>query len=346
MYLLNMTNATDVSFFSCVPIKQRYVALETGVSTRETDVSDPFLRPSRADARVFAAPEAPPAVPARTRCGLGCAPTRATAFRGAGRSRSGRCRSHAGPAAHRMRQALLEALTIRHDARSTLLTRRIRFMSFQARPISFKPPRLNGLSGRLIASHYENNYGGAVRRLNAIAEELAAHDPAALPSFRLNGLKREELIASNSMLLHEVYFDSLGEGGGGDPDGALAEAIARDFGSLARWRGEFVAMGKALGGGSGWVVLTRSPRDGRLCNVWSADHTHSLAGGTPVLALDMYEHSYHLDFGSNAAGYDDAFMANIAWGSIANRFAGRAAEPRSHMIDAPTAKAMLDADPE
>jgi Fe-Mn family superoxide dismutase len=219
-------------------------------------------------------------------------------------------------------------------------------MHFQALPISFKPPRLKGLSARLIASHYENNYGGAVRRLNAIHDDLAASDPAALPGFRLNGLKREELIATNSMLLHEVYFDSLGEGGGGDPDGALAEAIARDFGSLARWRGEFVAMGKALGGGSGWVVLTRSPRDGRLCNVWSADHTHSLAGGTPVLALDMYEHSYHLDFGSNAAGYVDAFMANIAWGSIANRFAGRAAEPRSHMIDAPTAKAMLDADPE
>jgi Fe-Mn family superoxide dismutase len=219
-------------------------------------------------------------------------------------------------------------------------------MPFHARPISFKPPRLNGLSWRLIASHYENNYGGAVRRLNAIQAELDAADPAAMPGFRLNGLKREELIATNSMLLHEVYFDSLGEGGGGDPDGALGEAIARDFGSLARWRAEFVAMGKALGGGSGWVVLTRSPRDGRLGNVWSADHTHSLAGGTPLLALDMYEHSYHIDFGSNAAGYVDAFMANIAWPRIANRFAGKTAEPNPHVIDAPTAKAMLEADPD
>ena len=84
-------------------------------------------------------------------------------------------------------------------------------MQFQARPISFKPPRLNRLSGRLLVSHYENNYGGAVRRLNAITEELSANDPATLPGFRLNGLKREELIATNSMLLHEVYFDSLGE---------------------------------------------------------------------------------------------------------------------------------------
>jgi Fe-Mn family superoxide dismutase len=219
-------------------------------------------------------------------------------------------------------------------------------MSFHARPISFKPPRLNGLSGRLIASHYENNYGGAVRRLNAINGELAALDPATAPGFRLNGLKREELIASNSMLLHEVYFDSLGERGGGDPTGDLADAIVRDFGALARWRAEFVAMGKALGGGSGWVVLTRSPRDGRVSNVWAADHTHSLAGGTPVLALDMYEHSYHIDFGSNAAGYVDAFMANIAWNRVADRFAGRVAESRPHTVDAPTAKAMLDADPD
>ena len=217
-------------------------------------------------------------------------------------------------------------------------------MTFHARPISFKPPRLNGLSARLIASHYENNYGGAVRRLNAIRAELSALDPATAPGFRLNGLKREELIATNSMLLHELYFDSLGEGGGGDPTGSLAGAIVRDFGSLAKWRAEFVAMGKALGGGSGWVVLTRSPRDGSLCNIWAADHTHSLAGGTPVLALDMYEHSYHLDFGSNAAAYVGAFMANIAWNRIDARFAGLAPAPRMHTVDAPTARAMLDAD--
>src|SRR5215218_328367 len=218
-------------------------------------------------------------------------------------------------------------------------------MPFHAQPISFKPPRLKGLSARLIASHYENNYGGAVRRLNAIRGELAALDPASAPGFRLNGLKREELIATNSMLLHEVYFDSLGEAGGGDPDGALAEAIARDFGSLARWRAEFVAMGKALGGGSGWVLLTRSPRDGTLSNVWAADHTHSLAGGTPVLALDMYEHSYHIDFGANVGAYVDAFMANIAWTRVAARFEGVAAEPKSHTVTTPDAQKMLEADP-
>ena len=176
-------------------------------------------------------------------------------------------------------------------------------------------------SARLLASHYENNYGGAVRRLNAIRSELGRRDPASTPGFVLNGLKREELVAANSMLLHELYFDGLG-GNGGEPGGALADALIRDFGSIERWRTEFTAMGRALGGGSGWVVLTRSPRDGALANVWAADHTHAMAGGMPVLALDMYEHAFHLDFGANAAAYIDAFIANLDWPRIGARFAG------------------------
>lgn len=218
-------------------------------------------------------------------------------------------------------------------------------MTFRARPISFKPPRLKGLSAKLIASHYENNYGGAVRRLNAIRAELAAADPAAIPPFRLNGLKREELIATNSMLLHEAYFEAMGEGGGGDPPDVLAEAMARDFGSVAKWRAEFVAMGKALRGGSGWVLLMRSPRDGTLSNVWAAEHTHALAGGTVVLALDMYEHSYALDFGASADGYVEAFMANIAWERIAGRFAGVAPAAKPYTIDTQAARRLIEGDP-
>ena len=83
-------------------------------------------------------------------------------------------------------------------------------MPHHIRPLSFKPPRLNGLSQRLIDSHYENNYGGAVRRLNAIDRQLATLDPATAPNFLLNGLKREQLIAANSAVLHEIYFDGLG----------------------------------------------------------------------------------------------------------------------------------------
>lgn len=80
-------------------------------------------------------------------------------------------------------------------------------------------------------------------------------------------------------------------------------------------------MGKALGGGSGWVLLTYSPRDKRLVNQWAPDHAHTLAGATPILALDMYEHSYHRDFGAKAAAYADAFVQNIHWAQAAERFA-------------------------
>ena len=158
-------------------------------------------------------------------------------------------------------------------------------------PLTMKPPLLDGLSQRLLESHYENNYGGAVRRLNAIDARLEDLDWASATAFEINGLKREQLIAAGSVILHEVYFDSLG-GSGGDPECAeLATAIERDFGSLDRWRTEFIAMGKALGGGSGWVLLTWSDRLGRLTNQWAADHAHGLAFGKPILALDMYEHA-------------------------------------------------------
>jgi Fe-Mn family superoxide dismutase len=160
-------------------------------------------------------------------------------------------------------------------------------------------------------SHYENNYVGAVKRLNAIGAQLAELDFAKAPNFMVNGLKREELIAANSMILHEIYFDGLG--GGTGASGALAEAITRDFGSLERWRAEFVAMGKAEGGGSGWVILSYSPRDKRLVNQWAADHTTTLAGGRPVLVLDMYEHAYHMDYGAAAARYVDTYMEAIRW---------------------------------
>ncbi len=192
-------------------------------------------------------------------------------------------------------------------------------MSFQPKPLSCDPVRVRGMSERLIVSHYENNYCGAVKRLNLIQEQLAGLDPATAPGFLVNGLKREELIATNSMILHELFFDGRGEAS--EPGPALRAALERDFGSYARWRAEFVAMGKALGGGSGWVLLAWSPRVGRLVNQWASDHCHTLAGGTPILALDMYEHSYHIDFGAKAAGYVDAFMEATQW-SNAERLLG------------------------
>jgi Fe-Mn family superoxide dismutase len=186
-------------------------------------------------------------------------------------------------------------------------------------PVPFKPHRLQGLSDRLLESHYENNYGGAVRRLNAIEKRLAELDWRSAPVFDINGLKREELIAANSMILHEIYFDGIG--GSGDPTGSLAGAIERDFGSVAAWKTEFSAIAKAQAGGSGWTLLTYSERHGRLVNQWAADHANGIANGKVILALDMYEHAYHIDFGSRAGAYVDAFIRNIAWDRVGMRFA-------------------------
>jgi Fe-Mn family superoxide dismutase len=137
-------------------------------------------------------------------------------------------------------------------------------MPYQAKPMPFDPKSITGISERVLVSHYENSYVGAVKRLNAIGTQLAELDFAKAPNFVINALKREELIASNSMILHEIYFDGLG--GASKPAGALADAIARDFG-MERWRAKFAAMGKAEGGGSGWVILAYSPRDKRLVPV-------------------------------------------------------------------------------
>jgi Fe-Mn family superoxide dismutase len=222
-------------------------------------------------------------------------------------------------------------------------------MPHRIMPLPFKPPRLDGLSERLLASHYENNYGGAVRRLNAIERRLGDLDWSAAPVFDINGLKREELIAANSAILHEIYFDGLG--GSGDADGDLAGALERDFGSVAKWRAAFTTCAKAQAGGSGWTLLTWSERHDRLVIQWAADHTNCLAGGLPILALDMYEHAYHLDFGAKAGAYVDAFMKNIHWERVAARHRravarqdGRAppADDRTYTVAAEDLRARLE----
>jgi superoxide dismutase, Fe-Mn family len=226
-------------------------------------------------------------------------------------------------------------------------------MRYPIAPLFCRPWTLNGITPRLIESHYEHNYGGALTRLNAIAKELETLDPETTPAETISRLKRDELTALNSTLLHELYFASLG-GDGRTPPEMIASALARDFGSVDRWRREFVALATALAGSSGWVLLTYVPRDARLINQTASDHGENIAGGIPILALDMYEHAYQLEFGANAAAYIAAFMRNIEWNAVQTRFedASRVAPPRRleqkqfaelPAITAEEVKAMLDA---
>jgi len=189
----------------------------------------------------------------------------------------------------------------------------------QPKPLPFDAAKLNGISEKLIKSHWENNYGGAVKTLNAVEQRLAAMlADKDLPPYVYGDLKREELARTGSVVLHEHYFANLG-GDGKAGDVALV-AIKQQWGSYEQWEAEFKKTGAALGGGSGWVIFALNFHTGELHNYWAWDHMHNAPFSRPLLVLDMYEHAYHMDYGAAAAKYVNAFMQNINWEEVNRRF--------------------------
>ena len=185
-------------------------------------------------------------------------------------------------------------------------------------PLPFDAAKLNGLSERLIQSHWQNNYGGAVKALNAVRSQLTrALGDESTPPYLYNGLKREQLVRTGSVILHELYFGNLG--GDGKAPGDLRTRIGSAFGTFDAWESEFRQIGQGLGGGSGWVVLGYNTHLKILENYWMADHSTHAAETRPVLVMDMYEHAYQMDYGAAAAKYVDAFFANIQWDVVASR---------------------------
>lgn len=192
----------------------------------------------------------------------------------------------------------------------------------EPKALPFDPAKLSGLSEKLIRSHWENNYVGSVKALNMISERLlAAMNDPDLPPIVYGGLKREELHRVGSVILHEEYFGNLG--GDGKAGGSVLDAIKKAYGSYEIWDAEFRRTAMSLAGGSGWCVLTYNQYTNELRNQWAWDHMHGAIAGLPLLALDMYEHSYHMDYGSAAAKYVDAFMRNVNWEEVDRRFAAR-----------------------
>jgi superoxide dismutase, Fe-Mn family len=124
-------------------------------------------------------------------------------------------------------------------------------VAWPIKPLPFDPKKLKGLLEKLLVSHHDNNYAGAVRRIGQIQQMLAGLASNA-PGFQVKGLKMEELIATNSAILHEEYFGNLG--GDGKASGSVQQAIAKDFGGFDKWEQGFRATSSALGGGSGWVI--------------------------------------------------------------------------------------------
>lgn len=192
----------------------------------------------------------------------------------------------------------------------------------EPKPLPFDPAKLNGLSEKLIRSHWENNYIGSVKTLNLVSERLrAAMSDPELPPILYGGLKREELHRVGSVVLHEQYFGKLG--GDGKAGGDVLVALKKAYGSYEAWEAEFRRTAMSLAGGSGWCVLTYNLYTNELRNQWAWDHMHGAIAALPLLVLDMYEHSYHLDYGSAAAKYVDAFMRNVKWEEVDRRLAAR-----------------------
>ena len=182
--------------------------------------------------------------------------------------------------------------------------------------LPFNPARLRGLSEKLIVSHHENNYAGAVKNLNRTEEELARVTKDT-PPLLVAALKERELTFANSATLHELYFGNLG--GNGKADGAIERAASATYGSFGRWEELFRLTGMGLAGGSGWVVLAWDFQRDQVRSYWSGSHTQACAFGQPLLVLDMYEHAYAIDYGAAAAKYVDAFFENIHWDEVNRR---------------------------
>ncbi len=189
----------------------------------------------------------------------------------------------------------------------------------QPKPLPFDPTKLKGISEKLIKSHHENNYTGAVKALNVVEQRLATlMKDKDLPPYLYGDLKRQELIRTGSVVLHEKYFANLG--GNGKADGKALKTIEQWFGSYDAWEAEFKRTGNAVSGGSGWTVFAFNQHTKEFHNYVAGDHTANAPFSVPLLILDMYEHAYQMDYGAAAGKYVDAFMTNVNWDEVNRRF--------------------------
>jgi superoxide dismutase, Fe-Mn family len=187
------------------------------------------------------------------------------------------------------------------------------------RPQELKPAllELEGISRSAVFAHYDL-YEGYVAKRNELVEKLAAADRggANQVSSELRALKVELAFAISAIRNHELYFEQLG-GEGKNPPGTVRRLIERDFGSADAWRSDLKATGMS---GRGWAWTAYDWDEGRLFNyVGDAESTFPIWNATPLVALDVYEHAYVLDFGTDREAYIDAFFANLDWSVVNDR---------------------------
>jgi len=188
------------------------------------------------------------------------------------------------------------------------------------RPLNPALLELDGISRESIEAHYKL-YEGYVNKRNEIMERLGEIELGAANQVYsdVRSLKVDLSFALGGIKNHEIYFEHLG-GGGGEPDGLLRQLISRDFGSVADWRADLKATGMA---GRGWAWTAYDWDEGRLFNyIGDAQNTFPVWNATPLVALDVYEHAYFIDFQTDRASYIEAFFANLDW-SVVNDWAAQ-----------------------
>ncbi len=178
-----------------------------------------------------------------------------------------------------------------------------------------------GFTEPLLKMHFEL-YRGYVKNTNLLLSqlrEMALQGKAN--SYEWGALKRRLGWEFDGMRLHELYFGNLGGKDSLDKSSPLYLGIVKDFGSLEQWKKEFIATGSMRG--IGWVIFYLDPPTGRLINTWINEHdVGHLAGGTPLLVMDVFEHAYITQWGLDRAKYIEAFFNNILWSEVEKRFSG------------------------
>jgi superoxide dismutase, Fe-Mn family len=180
-----------------------------------------------------------------------------------------------------------------------------------ARELKPELQEMDGISRASVEAHYKL-YEGYINKRNEILTKLADVDRSAANQVysEIRALKIDLTFAIGGVKNHEIYFEHLG-GGGGDPSGTVGALIERDFGSIQEWRADLKATGM---GGRGWAWTAYDWDEQRLFNyIGDAQNTYPIWNATPLVALDVYEHAYFLDYQTDRASYIDAFFNNLDW---------------------------------
>lgn len=191
-------------------------------------------------------------------------------------------------------------------------------MDYQAKDLPFDKKPLGRISEKTLEVHHDKLYVGYVNKKNEIETKLRQVEPQGNATYsEFRGLKLEQTFAANGVYLHERYFKSLG-GNGEMPAGAFQDALEREWGSIENWKKSFVACGMSA---RGWVVLAYDFNDDRLHNYIGDMHNQGgVWGAMPLFVLDVYEHAYFMDFGSDRAAYIEDFLANADYSDAAKKY--------------------------